>query len=248
MEPIGIVGGIGPYSALDLIKNIYDQSKASRDQDHLPICMLSIPSSIPDRTDFLLGEITENPAVAISQVISRIRANGARIIGMPCNTAHAAPIFKEIENRLPQGTRLVNMIEETAKYICIRLPRAKRVGVLSTSGARHSNVYATGFARHGLTVVQVSKSVQDNEVQPSIYSDVFGVKAKANPVTPQAIELFTKAMSSLADQSVDAIILGCTEISLAIKKEYFRDIPIIDASKALARALILESSPSHLNE
>ncbi|HEY5615808.1 MAG TPA: aspartate racemase, partial [Bacteroidota bacterium] len=33
---IGVVGGVGPYAGLDLVKKIFDQTTASIDQEHLP--------------------------------------------------------------------------------------------------------------------------------------------------------------------------------------------------------------------
>ena len=45
---IGIVGGVGPYAGLDLCRKIFEQTDAHRDQEHLPIALLSIPQKIKD--------------------------------------------------------------------------------------------------------------------------------------------------------------------------------------------------------
>ena len=42
---IGIVGGVGPYAGLDLAKNIFDNTLAETDQQHLPLVMLSLPEN-----------------------------------------------------------------------------------------------------------------------------------------------------------------------------------------------------------
>jgi aspartate racemase len=34
---IGIVGGVGPYAGLDLLKKIYDNTIANNDQEHLEL-------------------------------------------------------------------------------------------------------------------------------------------------------------------------------------------------------------------
>jgi len=52
---IGIVGGVGSYAGIDLIKKVYDLTEASSDQDHLPVSMLSVPHKIIDRTKYLLN-------------------------------------------------------------------------------------------------------------------------------------------------------------------------------------------------
>jgi aspartate racemase len=52
---IGIVGGVGPYAGLDLLRKVYDNTVAGKDQDHLDVVMISVPAAIPDRTAYLLG-------------------------------------------------------------------------------------------------------------------------------------------------------------------------------------------------
>ena len=40
---IGIVGGVGPYAGLDLAAKVFAQTRARRDQEHLPLALLSLP-------------------------------------------------------------------------------------------------------------------------------------------------------------------------------------------------------------
>ncbi|RPI41687.1 MAG: aspartate racemase, partial [Bacteroidetes bacterium] len=53
---IGIVGGMGPYAGLDLLRKIYDNTLAGSDQEHLDTILISLSSRIPDRTEYLLGK------------------------------------------------------------------------------------------------------------------------------------------------------------------------------------------------
>jgi len=93
---IGIVGGVGPYAGVDLVTKILNLKKAVKDQDHLPLALMSLPGLIHDRTAFLLGETDVNPAYAISRIIMKLRQVGADVVGIPCNTAHAPSIFNLI--------------------------------------------------------------------------------------------------------------------------------------------------------
>ena len=34
---IGVIGGMGPYAGIDLIKKILDMTKATSDQEHIPL-------------------------------------------------------------------------------------------------------------------------------------------------------------------------------------------------------------------
>ncbi|HIB60502.1 MAG TPA: aspartate/glutamate racemase family protein [Candidatus Marinimicrobia bacterium] len=243
---IGVVGGMGPYAGLDLLKKIFDLTDATCDQDHLPVTMLSVSHSISDRTDFLLGKSEDNPALAIADVICSLFKQGATVIGMPCNTAHAEPIFNDILNRIPNKVQLVHMINEAADFINENYPTVKNVGILSTTGTFISNVYPKCLSQYGLNGIQVSEEIQENNINPAIYSSNYGVKAHSNPVTQEAIKGLHKGLKYLIDKDAEAIILGCTEIPLAITDDEINGIPLIDATKILARALIMAFSPEDL--
>ena len=60
---------MGPYSGLELMKMIMDFTNADVDQNHLSIAQISVPSEIPDRTSFIMGNVKVNPAYKISEVI-----------------------------------------------------------------------------------------------------------------------------------------------------------------------------------
>ena len=243
---IGVIGGMGPHAGIDLVQKIFNQTKAASDQDHLPIAMLSIPHSISDRTEFLLGKSDVNPASAISEVIGTLSKIGACIIGMPCNTAHAKPIFNEIIERIPKEVKLVHMINEVSKFIKNKYPSVYNVGILSATGTFISLVYPNSLSQHGLNGIQVSEAIQENHISPAIYSKIHGIKAQSNPVTVQAKKDLHLGIEYLVSKGVEAIILGCTEIPLAIKDNQIKGVPLIDATGVLARALILESSPEKL--
>ena len=69
---IGIVAGAGPYAGLDLAQKILQQTSAIIDQDYLPTISISTPADIADRTRFLLGQTTKNPAHAIFRNLTEL--------------------------------------------------------------------------------------------------------------------------------------------------------------------------------
>lgn len=245
---IGIVGGVGPYAGIDLVRKIFDQTIATCDQDHLPVSMISLPHKIPDRTEFLLGHSNDNPALPISHIILTLYQQGASVIGIPCNTSHAAPIFKEILNRKPKEVKLVHMINEVAVFLKHQYPSVINVGILSTTGTFVSNVYPDCLASHGLLGIQVSEEIQHNHIQPAIYNQNYGIKAKSNPVTEQAKKDLYTGIDFLIGKGAQAIVLGCTEIGLALTDSETCGIPLIDSTKVLARALVQNFSPEKLLE
>ena len=57
---LGIIGGVGPLASSYLYEMITKNTKATSDQEHLDIILLS-HASIPDRTAYILGNSDENP-------------------------------------------------------------------------------------------------------------------------------------------------------------------------------------------
>ena len=238
---IGIVGGIGSYAGLDLMRKICDLSGARSDQEHLPMSMISIPHKIPDRSKFLLREIDGNPADGIAEVVHTLFAAGARVIGIPCNTAHAPQIFEKVKTSLPPGCTLVNLVEEVGRYIVEHHRRVSRVGVLATNGTYFSNIYDDVLKRFGLHVILPDIEIQTGLIHPAVYDPGFGIKSFSSPVTQKATADLRAGISHLKEKSVEIIVLGCTEIPLAIQAPGDDDCPFVDATSVLARALIRES-------
>ena len=238
---IGIVGGVGPYAGLDLAKNIFDNTLAETDQDHLDLIMLSASSTISDRTEYLMGRDPQNPARAMLNVLIKMEASGATVAGIPCNTAHASEIFDEILSGLAakqSRLNLLNMVDETIKEIKIQFPLVNCVGILSTTGTYQFQVYAKPLQDAGFKVVVPDFETQENRVHAAIYDRNYGIKAKSNPITDRAQKDLRSVAGLLIKEGAELIIKGCTEIVLAIPEKELYGIPTVDPSIVLARSLI----------
>jgi aspartate racemase len=115
-------------------------------------------------------------------------------------------------------------------------------------GTSISHVYPDCFSQYGLNGIQVSEEIQKNYISPAIFSKDYGIKAQSSPVTAQAKKELLKGIDYLDKEGAEIIIMGCTEIPLAIKDNKINGKPLIDSTKILARALILKSSPEKLIE
>jgi aspartate racemase len=246
---IGVIGGVGPYAGLDLVRKIFDHTLARTDQDHLPVALLSLSSAIPDRTEYLLGREDVNPAVGIAQVALQLERMGVRVAGIPCNTAHADAIFGPLLVKLREahsGLKILHLIGETLCFLRTEYPHAQRIGVLSTSGTYQVQLYARPLAEAGYRVIVPTLAMQEAIVHPAIYHPRFGIKAQSNPVSVQARQWIEEAIRALRQDGAEAIILGCTELPLAITESVLHSIPMIDPATILARSLIREVAPNKL--
>jgi aspartate racemase len=249
-EPLlGIVGGVGPYAALDLAKKICDETVATHDQDHLPMALLSLAHLIPDRTAFLLGATDINPGLAIVEVIGELEGLGCRVIGVPCNTAHAPAIWDVIADGIAKrggGVKLLNMVEEVALFVRQRWPNATRVGVLSTVGTQLSRVYPTVLVRYGLEAVTLEDEEHRVLVHDAVYDPEFGVKAHASPVSGRARRNVLRAVEKAAEAGAQIVVLACTELPLAVPEPVVVGTPVVDATRVLARAMVRSAAPERL--
>ena len=239
---IGIVGGMGPYAGLDLVKKIFDLTQANQDQDHVPLAMISVPHKITDRTKFLEGGTDINPGIEISNIVRQLSDQGASVIGMPCNTAHSSKIINEVYNSIPEGITFVNMVSEVINFIKGEYPDIERVGILATTGTVKSDVYNKELINNDLKPVLLSKENQKKLIDQAIYDKDFGIKSISNPVQDIAKRKIHLAIESLIENKAEVVILGCTELPLAVNATSVKTIPLIDSTMVLARSLLFKSN------
>jgi aspartate racemase len=244
---ITIGGGVGPMAGVELHKKIIENTLTNgTDQDHLEVHHFSRSHDVADRTDYLLNKVDSNPAEGMFRSM-QMAAQAARIAGreavagIPCNTFHAPLIFQQFIQKIQEHDikiKILHMLEEVVGLISQVQSQAKTIGLMSTTGTRVVHVYNDVLEPHGLNIVQVPQDTQP-ELHDSIYNQQWGIKA-LSPVSEKARSNFEKYAKLLYDQGADTIILGCTEIPLALPEQTFKDVPLIDPMFALARALIRE--------
>ena len=137
------------------------------------------------------------------------------------------------------------MIRETTRHLRRYYPQVKRVGVLSTTGTYRTHIYPELLEPAGFVVLVPDEAVQETAVHPAIYHPQYGIKAQGK-ATSQSQEWLRQGIENLRQQGAEAIILGCTEIPLAITENKIGATAVIDPTTILARALIREANPAKL--
>lgn len=246
---ISIIGGVGPEAGTLLhrfvIEETSNQKRVERDQDHLFIYHVSVSPWITDRTNYLLGEHDQNSAIGASKVVE-VLSNIAKslkmkcVVGVPCNTFHAKPIFKEFLNLVDkhsvENVEILNMVEETRNYIEQKFDNVSKIGLMSTTGTREHRIYHTLLESLGYVMIEVDAWRQDN-LHNCIYNSAWGIKS-VTPTTDKAKSNFQNFAKQLIRKGAEVIILGCTEIPLALPGNNFKGITIVDPMRVLAKALV----------
>jgi len=250
---IVIGGGVGPYAGTVLHQHVIAHTLTDgTDQTHIPVAHFSFSHQIPDRTRALqTGDIDQPVHGECLQMKAGVQAAnllGRQAVGgVPCNTFHAPRIWDRFVQELSRqgiSVQLVHMIEEVAAHLQNVCGPNAAVGLLSTTGTRQAGFYRTILEAKGMSVIEVPDDQQD-AVHDTIYDRTQGIKA-VTPVTDWARQRFEGFADLLIARGADALILGCTEIPLALPGTQFRGKPLVDPMVALARGLIREANPGKL--
>jgi aspartate racemase len=230
---IGIAGGVGPAATVDFFGKIVRNTLARRDREHIKIVVEQNPQ-IPDRTAHLLKGETD-PTIALYAACKRLEADGASIVTIPCNTAHA--FVGRIQPFL--SIPIVNMLQETAKAIRQNRDGCAKVGLLATSGTIESRVYHDAIIPAGFELI-----VPDTENQERVMNAIYGPKgAKAGFTEGECYDDLLAALISLVRRGADVIILGCTELPLLLaQNDAFpvdgKTVAVLDPTDILARKCV----------
>jgi aspartate racemase len=245
---IGIIGGVGPYAGLDLNAKIFDQTIAVKDQDHLRIVLFSFSEDIPDRTLHIQGKTTEDIAGPTLRILAKMADLGISIVGIPCNTFHAPVIYDKVVESMARNNiniELVNMIEEVGSFVEAHYSNIKKIGVLGTTGTTASKIYNPALEKRGIEVVYPDAEMQ-SKLHSAIYHPAYGIKSQSDPVSEKAKTDILHAVHHMIVKDVQTLVLGCTELPLAVKITNINNVPVIDSTLILARALIRRVAPEKL--
>ena len=224
VEPVGVLGGLGPAATVHFMARLLALTDAARDQDHVDLIVWQ-HGSIPDRTAFLLGR-GESPEPALVADAVALERAGARFVAIPCNTA---VVWVE-SMRAAVDIEVLDTVAESVARAQVAVPGLRRLGVLATDGTLRAGTYATASAAAGLELVVPTPEVQQ-EVMAIIYD---GVKAGM----PVPRERFDAVVTHLLERGAEAVVLGCTELSVLSEDLGIADPAVVDSIDALARCVI----------
>ena len=221
MLTIGVLGGMGPAAGIDFCTRLVAAHTAPRDQDHPP-CILYSATQVPDRTAFLSGE-GPDPAPALVAAARTLEAAGADFIAIPCNSAHA--FLDAIRGAV--DVPVLDMIA-LAAAAAAEIAVVPEVGLLAASGTVRAGLYDAPLRRHGLEPISPS-----DDQQQAVMAAIRQVKGGGGSAPGVPDPLLVTAAKHLQELGAGCLIMGCTEVPLALATADC-PIPAIDANQVLA--------------
>ena len=212
---IGILGGMGPRATVLFEQRLLAQCSGSDQQ--LPSIISVNNSQIPDRSSFVTaqGEDPLNELVASARILLNV---GVNIVCIPCNTAHHPSILNRLLARVP-----LPIIDMPGATIAAAESRGyERLLVLGTVGTKTGQLFDQRTTS--------SRCIYPNDDEQQLISALIAMLKQGNRPTAQTQTALARV---IARQRPDAIILGCTELSL-LPASFCGNIPVLDTLDILA--------------
>ena len=244
---IGILGGMGTQAGLDFCNKLAVLNRGKIDQDY-PLFLLYNKSNIPGRpesigiqTSRLTNRFSNSKNKKKYKLVLDSLLKGCRLlkkdkckfIVIPCNTAHYWYDDLKKKIKLP----IINMPKEVYIHTKRTCKKNSPIGLLATEGTIMTGVY-NKFFDTSYKLIYPNKLIQKNSVNQAIKLVKMGnVKAAAKRIKP--------AINFLIKKKCKKIILGCTELPIAIfafksfdkikKSKIFLDPNLILANAAMKK-------------
>jgi aspartate racemase len=223
---IGVLGGMGPAATLDFMAKVIRLAPVTRDQEHLPLIVLSDPR-VPDRVGPIMTGEGEPPLPAMVRGVRALEAVGAGCIVMPCHTAHAW--YDELQASTPLP--VLSMVEAVLIEVGRRAEPSLPIGLLATAATLKADLYQSRLEARGFSCLIPTQAAMRERVLPAI------ALVKRDRVA-EAAPLLATAIADQVAQGAGLVVLACTELPVALAALDQPQAPCLDATEALARTAI----------
>ena len=198
---IGILGGMGTQAGLDFCNKLAMLNRGKIDQKY-PLFILYNKSNIPGRPENLHKYKKVLKSLLTGCLL--LQKNKCKFIVIPCNTAHYW--YNDLQRKI--NIPIISMPKEVYRHTKINCKKDSKIGILATEGTLKTNVY-NKFFNKDLALINPKRSLQVKSVNKAIkYVKMGKIKNAEKAIKP--------AINYLIKMKCTKIILGCTELPIAI--------------------------------
>jgi len=222
-KKIGIIGGVGPQATGILYGQIIKLSQekySAKDNDDFPkIVIESVP--IPDFiTDTKKVDEAKEMLIKATKNLEKV---GATRMVIASNTVHLTLDDLQKETKVP----FLSMIDLVVKECTTR--GFEKVGLLSSPVTIKSKSYEKKLEQENIQMIKPTKKEQ--ELTDRIIRHVL-----AGSSNGKYRKAYIDLLNGMYKRGAEAVILGCTELPMAINYEALGD-RVIDSMEVLAKGL-----------
>lgn len=226
MKKIGIIGGIGPESTVDYYKLIigafHKRQEVFGGYPEIIIYSANLTGLLKIVEAKKWDELTD----WLVEKVEALHRAGAEFAVIGSNTPHI--VYKEVSSRSP--IPMLSIVDETRKKA--QSLGLKKLGLLGTRFTMESDFFKNPFGDHNMAVL-----VPEREDQELIHQRLFS-EIELGIIKDSTREELLSIVKKMIDQhSIDAVILGCTELPLILDKSEF-GIPFLNTTAIHAESIV----------
>jgi aspartate racemase len=225
MKKIGIIGGIGPESTVDYYKLIIGAFHGKQaDLGYPEIIIYS--ANLSSLMRILEAKEWDNLTEWLLEKVVALHKAGADFAVIGSNTPHI--VFDKVKSRSP--IPMLSIVEET----CYNAQKrgVSKLGLLGTRFTMESDFFKKPFGDRGMAVITPEKEDQEL-IHHRLFSEIeLGIIKDSTKD-----ELLSIVKKMINRHSIDALILGCTELPLILKKDEF-GIPFLNTTAIHAESIV----------
>ena len=224
---VGILGGMGPEATVLVFQKILQHTPAAKDQEHLRILIDNNPK-IPERLPAIMGNGPDPVPMMVLSAEALARA-GADFIIIPCVTAHY--FLRQLREKA--ALPILSMLDEAAAVVRSSQSGIRKIGLLAAEGTMKAGIFRERFDQDGVETI-----IPEGEDRLEAQNLIFKIKdTRTKHNRKEIASRFGEIGERLIRGGAEAILVGCTEISVAVDPESF-SVSGYDALDILAKAAI----------
>jgi len=226
MKVIGLIGGMSWESTVPYYRQINEVVRERLGGLHsAKVILYSV--DFHEIEQLQLAGDWDAAGARMAAAAKALAAAGAEVLVLCTNTMHQVAPAIEAAVSIP----LFHIADPTGE--AIQAAGLCTVGLIGTRFTMERDFYKERLRqKHGLTVI-VPQAAQREQVHQVIYEELCLGK-----IEPASRKLYRAVMADLVTQGAQAIILGCTEISLLVGAAD-ADVPLFDTTAIHARRAAL---------
>ena len=225
MKKIGIIGGVSWHSTSQYYSIINQTAKKMSNGKQNAECMIhsvdfSKIEKLQENGDW--KEITK----LFVEIAKKLEDYGAGIIIMSSNTCHK--VYDKVQKSIK--TPIFHIVDPTAEKI--NNLGLKKIGLLGTRFIMEEEFYKKRL----MVKFGIESMIPDISDRGYIHKLIFR-DLSLGKSSQEAKDKLKVIIDSMIEKGAEGIILGCTELNMAIKQLHY-DIPIFDTAVIHAKALV----------
>ena len=226
MRTVGIVGGLGPEATIDYYRLIIERYQSKCPHQGYPRILINSIDMAGVLRMLGLDGLCELEDL-LCDAIERLARAGAEFAVIASNTPHL--VFPAVRRR--SSIPLISIVD----VACAASQRMhlRRLGLIGSRFTMQKQFYRDVFTPAGIALVVPTK--QEQEFIHDKYMTEL-VKAIIKPETREAFVGIAKRM--MADERIDGLILGGTELPLIFRQVADIGIPFLDTTELHVDAIV----------